>query len=156
MTPTLAALTGFIAWALFLLVVMEAIRSRMVVTKEVPANGFRPDNSTLSPFMQRPARDQANCLEGLPIFGGLMLVAVVSGKSSLTDTLAFVLLGARIVQSSIHLASLSPAAVTFRFSAFAIQMEIGGTGRSCSLPGSDCGHGHGKPGRHRVAGKFAV
>jgi hypothetical protein len=29
------------------------------------------------------------------------------------------------VQSSIHLASLSPAAVTFRFSAFAVQMGIG-------------------------------
>ena len=125
MTPTLAALTGFIAWTLLLLVVMEAIRSRMVVTKEVPANGFRPDNSNLSPFMQRLARAHANCLEGLPIFGGLMLVAVISGKSSLTDPLAFVLLGARIVQSSIHLASLSPTAVTLRFSAFAVQMGIG-------------------------------
>jgi uncharacterized MAPEG superfamily protein len=125
MTPTLAALTGFIAWTLFLLVAMEAIRSRMVITKEVPANGFRPDNANLSPFMQRLARAHANCLEGLPIFGGLMLVAVVSGKSSLTDPLAFVLLGARIVQSSIHLASLSPTAVTLRFCAFAVQMGIG-------------------------------
>lgn len=125
MTPTLAALTGFIAWTLFLLVVMEAIRSKMVVTKEVPANGFRPDNANLSPFMQRLARAHANCLEGLPLFGGLMLVAVVSGNSALTDPLAFVLLGARIVQSSIHLASLSPTAVTFRFSAFAVQMGIG-------------------------------
>jgi len=125
MTPTLAALTGFIAWTLFLLVAMEAIRSRMVITKEVPANGFRPDNANLSPFMQRLARAHANCLEGLPIFGGLMLVAVVSGNAALTDPLAFILLGARIVQSSIHLASLSPAAVTFRFSAFAVQMGIG-------------------------------
>lgn len=125
MTPTLAALTGFIAWTLFLLVVMEAIRSRMVITKEVLANGFRPDNANLSPFMQRLARVHANCLEGLPLFGGLMLIAVVSGKSSLTDPLAFVLLGARILQSSIHLASLSPTAVTFRFSAFAVQMGIG-------------------------------
>lgn len=125
MTPTLAAFTGFIAWTLFLLVAMEAIRSRMVVAKEVPANGFRPDNANLSPFMQRLARAHANCLEGLPIFGGLMLVAVISGKSSLTDPLAFVLLGARTVQSSIHLASLSPIAVTLRFSAFAVQMGIG-------------------------------
>lgn len=125
MTPTLAALTGFIAWTLFLLVAMEAIRSRMVITKEVPANGFRPDNANLSPFMQRLARAHANCLEGLPIFGGLMLVAVVSGNAALTDPLAFVLLGARIVQSSIHLASLSPTAVTLRFCAFAVQMGIG-------------------------------
>ena len=125
MTPTLAALTGFVAWTLFLLVVMEAIRSRMVVTREVPANGFRPDNANLSPFMQRLARAHANFLEGLPVFGGLMLVAAVSGNSALTDPLAYVLLGARIVQSSIHLASLSPAAVTLRFSAFVVQMGMG-------------------------------
>lgn len=73
--------------------------------------------------MQRLAR--ANCLDGLPVFGGLMLVAAVSVNAALTEPLAFALLGARIVQSSIHLASLSPTAVTLRFSAFAVQMGIG-------------------------------
>ncbi|GAB1412116.1 hypothetical protein MASR1M97_08520 [Candidatus Desulfobacillus denitrificans] len=54
-----------------------------------------------------------------------MLVAAVSVNAALTEPLAFALLGARIVQSSIHLASLSPTAVTLRFSAFAVQMGIG-------------------------------
>ncbi len=125
MNPTLGALTGFIAWTLLLLVLMEAIRSRLVMTREVPANGFRPDNTNLSPFMQRLARAHANCLEGLPIFGGLMLVAVVAGKASVTDPLAYALLAARVVQSLIHLASVSPAAVTARFIAFSVQMGIG-------------------------------
>lgn len=125
MTPTLLAFTGFVTWTLLLLVLMEAIRSKLVMTKTVPANGFRPDNSNLSPFMQRLARAHANCLEGLPIFGGLMLVAVISGNASLTDPLALVFLGARVVQSLIHLASVSPVAVTLRFSAFAVQMSIG-------------------------------
>lgn len=124
MTPTLAALTGFIAWSLALLLLMEAIRSWQVVTREVPANGFCPDNSNLSPFMQRLARAHANCLEGLPIFGGLMLVAVAAGQSALTDPLAYVLLAARILQSLIHLASTSATAVTLRFTAFAVQMGI--------------------------------
>jgi hypothetical protein len=35
-----------------------------------------------------------------------------------------VLLGARVVQSLIHLVSTSPAAVTARFTAFAAQMGI--------------------------------
>lgn len=125
MTPTLAALTGFVAWSLLLLVLMEVIRSKLVITKVVPANGFQPDNSNLSPFMQRLARAHANCVEGLPIFGGLMLIAVIAGKSTLTDSLAFVFLGARVVQSLIHLISVSPAAVTLRFCAFAVQMGIG-------------------------------
>jgi uncharacterized MAPEG superfamily protein len=123
-SPTAVALTGFIAWTLFLLVLMEGIRSRLVVTKTVPANGFTPDNANLSPFVQRLTRAHANCLEGLPIFGGLMVVALATGRSTVTDPLAFVLLGARIVQSSIHLASLSSAAVTLRFSAFAVQMGV--------------------------------
>ena len=124
MNPTLTALTGFVAWTLFLLVLMEVIRSWLVATKVVPANGFNPDNSNLSPFMQRLARAHANCLEGLPIFGGLMLIAVVAGKSAVTDPLAFALLAARIVQSLIHLSSLSAVAVSLRFTAFAVQLGI--------------------------------
>ncbi len=123
-SPTAVALTGFIAWTLFLLVLMEGIRSKLVLTKALPANGFMPSNTNLSPFMQRLARAHANCLEGLPVFGGLMLVALATGRAPATDPLAFALLGARVVQSSIHLTSLSSTAVTLRFSAFAVQMGI--------------------------------
>lgn len=125
MTPTIIALLGLIGWTLLLLVLMEVIRSALVVSGKVPANGFDPDNSRLSPFMQRLARAHANCLEGLPIFGGLMLIAVVLEQTDLTDPLALVLLGARILQSLIHLASISPLAVTARFAFFAVQMGIG-------------------------------
>ena len=124
MSSTLFALLGFLSWTLLLLVWMEAIRSGLVISGAVPANGFNPDNSNLSPFMQRLARAHANCLEGLPVFGGLMLVAVVAGRSAVTDPLAWVLLGARIVQSCIHLASTSSSAVSARFTAFAVQMGI--------------------------------
>lgn len=96
----------------------------LVLTKEVPANGFSPDNANLSPFMQRLARAHANCIEGLPVFGGLMLIAVVSSQPAITDSLAYVFLAARVTQSLIHLASVSPMAVTLRFSAFAVQLAI--------------------------------
>jgi uncharacterized MAPEG superfamily protein len=124
MSTTLLALLGFTCWALFLLVLMEVIRSKLVLTGAVAANGFDPQNSSLSPFMQRLARAHANCVEGLPIFGGLMVVAILAGKTHITDPLAYVFLGARILQSVIHLASTSPAAVTSRFAAFAVQMGI--------------------------------
>jgi uncharacterized MAPEG superfamily protein len=125
MNPTLTTLAGFVAWSLFLLVLMEVIRSKLVLTKVVAANGFNPENSNLSPFMQRLARAHANCIEGLPIFGGLMLIAVVAGRTSITDPLAYLFLFARILQSVIHLISLSALAVTFRFTAFAVQLGIG-------------------------------
>jgi uncharacterized MAPEG superfamily protein len=125
MNATTLALTGFIAWTLLLLVLMEALRSQLVLTRRVRANGFQPDNANLSPFMQRLARAHANCLEGLPVFGGLMLVALITERSALTDPLAPWLLAARVVQSVIHLVSLSAAAVTLRFTAFSVQMAIG-------------------------------
>jgi uncharacterized MAPEG superfamily protein len=125
MNSTLIALTGFVAWALLLLVLMEAIRTRLVLTRAVAANAFDPDNSRLSPFMRRLARAHANCVEGLPIFGGLMLIAAVTGKTAVTDPAAYLFLGMRILQSLIHLASTSVVAVTLRFSAFAVQLAIG-------------------------------
>jgi uncharacterized MAPEG superfamily protein len=124
MSVSLLALLGFVAWTLSLLVLMEVIRSGLVVTGKVVANGFNPENSNLSPFMQRLARAHANCIEGLPVFGGLLVIAVLANKTHITDPLAYVLLGARVVQSCIHLASLSAVAVTARFTAFAVQVAI--------------------------------
>lgn len=123
-SPSLVALVGFIAWTLALLVLMEILRSRLVVTGRIPANGFQPDNANLSPFMQRLARAHANCIEGLPVFGGLLVAAIVADLTSITDPLAYVLLAARIFQSAVHLVSISAAAVTIRFLAFAVQMAI--------------------------------
>ena len=125
MNPTLVAFAGFVSWSLCLLVLMEAIRTNLVATKALSANGFKPDNSNLSPFMQRLARAHANCVEGLPIFGGLMLIAVVAGKSAVTDPPAYYFLAARILQSLVHLSSITAMAVTLRFACFAVQMGIG-------------------------------
>jgi uncharacterized MAPEG superfamily protein len=75
--------------------------------------------------MQRLARAHANGVESLPVFGGLLVVAIATDRTSVTDPLAYLLLGARLFQSLVHLASTSSAAVTVRFSAFAVQMAIG-------------------------------
>ena len=124
-SPSAIALTAFIAWTLFLLTLMEVVRTQLVLRGKVAPNAFTPDNANLSPFMQRLTRAHANCLENLPIFGGLLLVAIVTGHTAVTDPLAYVLLGARVFQSLVHLASVSSPAVTIRFIAFAVQMAIG-------------------------------
>lgn len=125
MTHSALGLALFIAWTLVLLVLMEVLRSRLVLLGRVPTNGFTPDNANLSPFMQRLARAHANCLENLPVFGGLLLLAIATGRSGVTDPLALWLVGARVVQSCIHLASLSVWAVNLRFAAFVVQTGIG-------------------------------
>lgn len=125
MSSSTIALTGFISWTLLLLVLMEIIRTQLVMRRKVAANGFAPDNAGLSPFMQRLARAHANCVESLPVFGGLLLVAIATDRTGVTDPLAGVLLGARLFQSLVHLVSVGATAVSIRFSAFAVQMAIG-------------------------------
>lgn len=103
---------------------MEGLRIRFLVAKTVAANEFRPDNSNLPPFMQRLARAHANCIESFPIIGGLLVVALLTNRTGITDALAPWLLVARVLQSSIHMASTSLLAANLRFLAFAVQMTI--------------------------------
>jgi uncharacterized MAPEG superfamily protein len=117
-------LIGLTAWTLFLLILMEMLRSRLILMKSVAANALKPDNSNLSPFMQRLARAHANCVESLPVFGALLLVALITNRAGVTNPLAPWLFGARVVQSCAHLASLSIPAVWIRFLAFAMQIAI--------------------------------
>lgn len=123
-SPTAFALGLFIAWTLLLLIVMELARIKLVATGTVRATAFRPDNGNLSPFMQRLARAHANCVESLPPFGGLMLLALAIERTAVTDPLAYALVGARVVQSLAHLASAGVVAVNIRFLAFTTQLGI--------------------------------
>lgn len=124
MSKSALVLTLFIAWALFLLVLMEVIRSYLVVSGRTKSNEFKPDNANLSPFLQRLARAHANCVESLPVLGGLLLIAMVTGRTGVTDPLAPWLLLARMAQSITHLVSVSVVAVNVRFSFFAVQLAI--------------------------------
>jgi uncharacterized MAPEG superfamily protein len=117
-------LVGLTAWTLFLLILMETLRSRLIMTKAVAANALKPDNANLSPFMQRLARAHANCVESLPVFSALLVVALLTNRAGITNPLAPWLFAARVIQSSAHLASLSIPAVWVRFIAFAIQIAI--------------------------------
>jgi len=122
--PSVFVLTAFIAWTLFLLILMEGLRFRFLVTKTVAANAFRPDNANLPPHMQRLARAHANCVESFPIIGGLLVVALLTNRAAVTDPLAYWVLLVRLIQSSIHAVSTNVLASYLRFVAFAVQMAI--------------------------------
>lgn len=117
-------LTALITWTLFLVILMEVLRTRFLITGAVAADGFRPDNSNLPAYMQRLARAHANCIESFPIIGGLLVVALLTNRSDVTDALAVWLLVARLIQSTIHVVSTNVIASWLRFLAFAVQMAI--------------------------------
>ena len=119
-----AVLLGLIGWTLCLLVLIEYRRTRLVLSGELDVTTIRPDHENLSPFMQRLARAHANCVEGLPVFGGLLLLALVAGHAEITDPLAPLLLALRMLQSLAHLASGGANAIRLRFVAFVGQIGI--------------------------------
>ena len=71
---------------------------------------------------RRTMRAHVNCVENLPIFAALVLLGRAIALDSATfEMLAVIVVPARVLQSSIHIASGSNRAVLARFWCFAVQ-----------------------------------
>ena len=124
MNASIAAMLIYVAWTLALLMLLGLLRTKLTLAGERQANGFDPGGADVSPFSNRLCRAHANCYEGFPIFGGLLMLAIATGNTAITDGLAYYLIGARILQSVVHLASTSNTAVLVRFAFFGVQLGI--------------------------------
>ncbi len=124
MSPTAVALLGFAAWTLFLVVSLGVFRTSIAMTKGKKANTFSPSGEDLGGLGQRLTRAHANCYENLPVAGAVLLYAIATGQTALTDPLAYAFIGARILQSATHVVSTSHAAVLVRFAFFLVQIVI--------------------------------
>lgn len=125
LTATAIALLGLVAWPLLLVVLMVNQRGLLVLGGKMAVNAFKPDGSnTPGSFGQRLVRAHANCLENLPLQAALLLYAIATAQTALTDPLALALLGARLLQSLVHLISTAPVFVWLRFAAFFVQLAI--------------------------------
>lgn len=123
MNATALALMGFIGWFILLLLSLGGVRILATLKGKAP-NSFRPDGTDVSDFAVRLVRAHANCYESFPFVGGLMLLALATQATEITNPLALIVLAARIGQSSIHVASTSNLAVQLRFSLFLVQVGI--------------------------------
>lgn len=118
------ALMGYVAWTLFLLLMLVGRRSFLTISGKKAANTFSTDGEDLGGFDQRLVRAQANCVENLPIFASIALFCIFKQYYAITDKLALILLAARIGQSTVHLISTRTMAVYARFTFFVIQLAI--------------------------------
>jgi len=121
---TAAALLGFTAWMLFLAIAIWSRRSWDVLFKAMRSNEFAPDGSTQGPFDQRLNRAYLNCTEAAVPFAGLLLYAIATDQTYITDTLALPMLAARLLQGGVHLTSTSAEAVNVRFAFFVFQNGV--------------------------------
>jgi uncharacterized MAPEG superfamily protein len=124
MNPTAFSLAGYITWYMLLLVGIALYRTVLTLSGKRAANSFAPEGSDVSPFSGRLCRAHANCAEGFPIVGGLLVLALVTNTTDITNTLALAVLASRVAQSIVHLISTSVMAVQLRFAFLLIQVVI--------------------------------
>jgi uncharacterized MAPEG superfamily protein len=119
------ALLGFATWTLLLVLFGIGLpRVSAVLTKKARANSFRADVPHGTDRYQRTMRAHLNSVENLPVFAALVLLGSLNGldHDSLFQTVAIVVLPARILQSVSHIASGRNRAVLARFTFFSIQL----------------------------------
>ena len=124
MNETILALAGYIAWTMILLLALAGYRTVFSKTSKRGSLKFDANGADVGDFGQRLTRAQANCYESFSFIGGTMLLALVTDSTAITNGLAFVLLLARIAQSSVHMVSVSNNAISIRFVLFLIQFGI--------------------------------
>lgn len=125
MSISLLSLLGFAAWTMVLVLGVVAYRSAVVLTGRRAANAWiRGQPTEDPPLLQRLMHAHANCLENLPLFAAVILVAALRGRLGMTDPLAGWYLALRICQSVVHLTGTSRVQVLIRFSLFLPQLLL--------------------------------
>ena len=125
MTTPIWMLVGFAAWTIVLLLVTVGVyRWTRILTGRVPIREFRADRVEGDDWYKRSMRAHANCIENLPIFGAIVFALDASGTGgALVDALCMLVLAARILQSSVHVAfEQTNAAVSVRFAFYFLQV----------------------------------
>lgn len=126
MTP-IQALLGFAAWTLLLIAGVFLYRGMRFLTG-TPINHWPRGNKPAddAPFVKRLEDAHANCLENLPVFAVIVLVAAALGRLADIQALAPWVLYARMGQSLAHLSGTGPVNVFVRASFWSVQLALFG------------------------------
>lgn len=126
MNASLYALAGFAGWTLLLAFLLLNMRGyyAFLSNKKIALNKFSPDGEDVPGFGKRLTRAHLNCLEMLPAFASLVLVASLSNQLAIMEGTALYVLYARIAQSTVHMISTSLVAVLLRATFWVIQLGL--------------------------------
>ncbi len=124
MTPTSVTLLAYVAWLLLLLLCLAFVRTSLVLAGKRASNSFAPSGEDMDGFGKRLTRAHANAYENVGAVAAILLYAIATNQTALTDGLAYIFLGARFAQSIAHLISTSRLFVFIRFLFFGLQALI--------------------------------
>ena len=121
MSASAVALFGLVGWTVLLTLLLIGVRVKPIVGGQIV---FDQQGNDLPGLAQRVTRAQANSLEWLTISAALILYGIATDQSGVTDGLALMVLGSRLIQSIVHIISVSFPAVLLRATMFSVQMVI--------------------------------
>ena len=121
----MTALLIYIVWTLILALSYATYRLPLVLTGKKAANHWERGNAVDDPaILVRAKAAHLNCLENLPLFAALVLVAAATGQSETVNAVAGFIVAARIGQSLVHLSGTSFPLVFIRASLFLAQVAL--------------------------------
>ncbi|HCU88897.1 MAG TPA: MAPEG family protein [Gammaproteobacteria bacterium] len=121
MSASIICLFGLIIWSITLILLLLGARAKYFLGGQLV---FDQQGIDLGGTSQRITRAQANSLEWLVIPSALLIYGIANGQSEITDGLAMVVLGSRILQSIVHIVSVSLLAILVRATLFTIQVVV--------------------------------
>lgn len=125
MSTPLWVLLAFACWTLVVLMIGVGIRRwTLILTGQAQIADFPGDVAHGSTPYRRAVRAHANCVENLPVYGAIATVAFAAQATGpILDTLAIVVMAARVCQTFVHMAfAETNATVSVRFSFFLVQV----------------------------------
>lgn len=125
MTLALWMVLAFAGWTILVLLVGVGVRRwSLIFAGKANLTSFPADTPHGSTAYRRAMRAHANCVENLPVFGAIVLVAEVAGRtSSDIDVLAVIFMAARVLQTLVHmLLPETNRSVATRFAFFLVQI----------------------------------
>lgn len=121
----MTALLIYIVWTLILALSYATYRLPLVLTGKKAANHWERGNAVDDPaILVRAKAAHLNCLENLPLFAALVLVAAATSQSDTVNAVAGFIVAARIGQSMVHLIGTSFPLVFVRASLFLAQVAL--------------------------------
>ncbi len=115
----------YVLWTVALVLLYAGPRIPMAAAGKRRMDSWERNQPVLdSAFFQRAKGAHLNCLENLPSFAAVVVIASLMGKSAAVDGLAIYVLYARIAQGVVHMISNSPSMVLVRAGFFALQQVL--------------------------------
>jgi uncharacterized MAPEG superfamily protein len=125
MSVPVLVLLLFAGWTLAtLLATVGVYRWSRILTGRAALSEFKADEQQGSDWYRRAMRAHANCLENLPLYAAIVVAIAASGaRSPALDTLAIVMLAARVLQTLTHVTfPQTDPVVGVRFAFFLTQL----------------------------------